>query len=125
MDMVIHQTDSQHLDIVLSGNRTNQREENEKIPFVIKDQITIDGPLVDVVERSHLENPVSSLHIVHTLRFLQRYNAKTLLCKYIFIRGRQMFDNQRYKKNRLRQNAQPILSKTLIYSGLSATVVSR
>jgi hypothetical protein len=81
MDMVIHQTDSQHLYIVLSGYRTDQRKENEKIPFVIKDQITIDGSLVDVVERSHLENPVSTLHIVHTLRFLQRYNAKTPFCK--------------------------------------------
>ena len=39
VDMVIHQADSQHRDIVFPGDRTKQRKEHEEIALVIKNQI--------------------------------------------------------------------------------------
>jgi hypothetical protein len=72
--MIIHQTDAQHLDIVLPGYGTEQSKENEEIPLIVKNQIPIDRSLIDMMERPHPENPISSLHGFFTLRFMQIYN---------------------------------------------------
>jgi hypothetical protein len=52
---------------MLASQGAEQREKDQKISSGIKNQIPVDSPLIDVMEFTHLENPISPLHGVRTI----------------------------------------------------------
>ena len=97
---------------MLASQGAEQGEKDQKISSGIKNQIPVDSPLIDVMDFTHLENPISPLHGAHTFGFCKDITEESSFTNLLF-RGTTPIDFQEVIQFRLRQNTQANYVKSL------------